>query len=295
MRRLVWAVAVALLVAFAAQRPLAETDVSGLWRPLARNQDGSGMIGDVAGVPVSVAGRLRAETWSPDEYDTAEWACRPHVWDYSLEGPLSAMRIWPEIEQADQSVTAYHGHINQQEQEITIWMDGRPRPGANALHTWSGFSTGEWDGDTLVVTTTHLKEGYIRRWGLMRSDRTVVRERWRRIGNYLQATSIMYDPVFMTEPYIRTTMMWSYDPALAMAPYPCEEATEIAIPRGKVPHYLPGQSVLPSWDKNKTDKFATPYEARLGGPETMFPEYIAKMKTMPRPAGTPAQNRGGGR
>jgi hypothetical protein len=194
MRRLVWAVAVALLVAFAAQRPLAETDVSGLWRPLARNQDGSGMIGDVAGVPVSVAGRLRAETWSPDEYDTAEWACRPHVWDYSLEGPLSAMRIWPEIEQADQSVTAYHGHINQQEQEITIWMDGRPRPGANALHTWSGFSTGEWDGDTLVVTTTHLKEGYIRRWGLMRSDRTVVRERWRRIGNYLQATSIMYDP-----------------------------------------------------------------------------------------------------
>jgi len=295
MRRLVWAVAVALLVAFAAQRPLAETDVSGLWRPLARNQDGSGMIGDVAGVPVSVAGRLRAETWSPDEYDTAEWACRPHVWDYSLEGPLSAMRIWPEIEQADQSVTAYHGHINQQEQEITIWMDGRPRPGANALHTWSGFSTGEWDGDTLVVTTTHLKEGYIRRWGLMRSDRTVVRERWRRIGNYLQATSIMYDPVFMTEPYIRTTMMWSYDPALAMAPYPCEEATEIAIPRGKVPHYLPGQSVLPSWDKTKTDKFATPYEARLGGPETMFPEYIAKMKTMPRPAGTPAQNRGGGR
>jgi len=106
MRRLVWAVAVALLVAFAAQRPLAETDVSGLWRPLARNQDGSGMIGDVAGVPVSVAGRLRAETWSPDEYDTAEWACRPHVWDYSLEGPLSAMRIWPEIEQADHSVTA---------------------------------------------------------------------------------------------------------------------------------------------------------------------------------------------
>jgi hypothetical protein len=294
MRRLGFALAVALLVALATQTSLAENDISGVWRPLARNQDGSGMIGDIAGVPVSVAGRARAEAWSPDEYDTAEWACRPHVWDYSLEGPLSAMRIWPEIEQADQSLIAYHGHINQQEQEITFWMDGRPRPPANALHTWSGFSTAEWDGDTLVVTTTHLKEGYMRRWGLMRSDQSVVRERWRRIGNYLQATSILYDPDFMTEPYIRTTMMWSYDPALAMAPYPCEEATEIAIPRGKVPHYLPGQSVLPSWDKNRTDKFGTPYEARLGGPETMFPEYIAKMKSMPRPATPPARNTGRG-
>src|SRR4029450_7802597 len=143
MRRLGWALAVASLVAFAAQTSLAETDIAGLWRPLARNQDGSGMIGDIAGVPVSVAGRGRAEAWSPAEYDTAEWACRPHVWDYSLEGPLSAMRIWPEIEQADQSIIAYHGHLNQQEQEITIWMDGRSRPPATALRTRTGCRTGQ--------------------------------------------------------------------------------------------------------------------------------------------------------
>ena len=293
--RVGWALAVALAMAFATQTSLAENDISGLWRPLPRNQDGSGMIGDIAGVPVSPAGRLRTETWSPDEYDTAEWACRPHAWDYSLEGPLSALRLWPEIDEPSQMVTAYHGHLNQQEQEITIWMDGRPRPPANGLHSWSGFSTGEWDGDTLVVTTTHLKEAYMRRWGLMRSDKAVVRERWRRIGNFLQATSIVYDPVMMTEPYIRTTMMWSFDPGLAMAPYPCEEATEIAIPRGKVPHYLPGQSVLPSWNKDSRDRFATPYEARLGGAETMFPEYIAKLKTMPKPPAAPARTAERGR
>ena len=38
-------------------------------------------------------------------------------------------------------------------------------PPANALHTWSGFSTGEWEGDVLVVTTTHVKEAYVRRTG----------------------------------------------------------------------------------------------------------------------------------
>jgi hypothetical protein len=163
-------------------------------------------------------------------------------------------------------------------------MDGRSRPPENALHTWSGFSTGEWDGDTLVVTTTHVKEAYIRRSGLMRSDKTVVRTRWRRMGDFLQATVIMYDPVLLNGPYIRSTMTWVYDPAMPMSPYPCEEATETAVPRGFVPHFLPGQSRLPGLNPKLADRFRTPYEARLGGPETMYPEYIAKMKTFPRPA-----------
>ena len=101
------------------------------------------MIGDYAGVPVSDAGRWRAESWSPDDYDLAEYACRPHAWDYSLEGPLSQMRMWADVDHATQKVMAYHGHLNQQEQETTIWMDGRPHPPANALHTWSGFTTGK--------------------------------------------------------------------------------------------------------------------------------------------------------
>ena len=84
------------------------------------------------------------------------------------------MRVWSDVDPATQKVVAYHGHLNQQEQETTIWMDGRPHPPANALHTWSGFTTGEWEGDVLVTTTTHLKETYIRRSGLMRSDRSIV-------------------------------------------------------------------------------------------------------------------------
>ena len=73
---------------------------------------------------------------------------------YSLETILTDMRMWTDTDRETQRVVAYHGHINMQEQEVTIWMDGRPHPPANALHTWSGFSTGEWDGDELVVTTT---------------------------------------------------------------------------------------------------------------------------------------------
>ncbi|MGH9253739.1 MAG: hypothetical protein ACRD3C_04135 [Vicinamibacterales bacterium] len=272
-----------LLLLVSSRPALAQVDIAGLWNPLPRNEDGSGMSGDAAGLPLSQAGRWRADSWSPDDFDVAEWVCRPHAWDFSLEGILSQMQVWPETDRATQKVTAYHGHINQLEQETTIWMDGRPRPPQNAPHTWSGFSTGEWDGDTLVVTTTHLKEAYIRRSGQMRSDRSTVRTRWRRIGDYLQATVIIYDPVYLAEPYVRTTMMWASEPGLVMRPYPCEEATETALPRGSVPHFLPGQSMLPGLNPRLADRFGTPHEARLGGPKTMYPEYISRMKALPRP------------
>ena len=273
-----------LLVSLGAAPSFAQVDLQGSWRPLPRNQDGSGMTGDIAGVPVTDVARWRVQSWSPEDFDVTEWACRPHAWDYSLEGPLSALRMWAEVDQATQKVVAWHGHLNMQEQESTIWMDGRPHPPANTIHTWSGFSTGEWDGDTLVVTTTHVKEAYLRRSGLMQSDQAVVRTRWRRMGDYLQATDIIYDPVMLAEPYIRSTMMWVNDPSMNMAPYPCEEATETALARGAVPHFLPGKSPLPGLDRNLTDRFGTPYEPRLGGAATTYPEYIEKMKTMPRPA-----------
>ncbi|MBF8300640.1 MAG: hypothetical protein HW394_1010 [Acidobacteria bacterium] len=273
-----------LLVTLWSDPAQAQVDMTGLWRPLARDEDGSGMVGDTAGVPVSPASQWRVQSWSPEDFDIAEFVCRPHAWDYSLETILTQMRIWADVDRPTQRVVAYRGHVNQQEQETTIWMDGRPRLPENALHTWSGFSTGEWDGDVLGVTTTHLKEAYIRRIGMMRSDLATVRTRWRRIGDYLQATVIIYDPVYLTEPYIRSTMMWVNDPALVMSPYPCEEATETAVPRGMVRHFLPGQSPLPGLNPNITDRFGTPYQPRLGGADTMYPEYIATMKTFPRPA-----------
>jgi hypothetical protein len=277
-----------LLVATLCSYPVAaQTDLSGNWNwrnLLSRNQDGSGMSGDAAGVPVSAEGRWRGDSWSPGEFDVAEWVCRPHTWDNSLEGPNSEIRFWPENDPATQKLIAYRGHINMMEQETTIWMDGRPHPPANALHTWSGFSTGAWDGDTLVVTTTHLKESYIRRTGLVRSDQSIIRTRWRRMGDYLQATSILYDPVYLAEPYIRTTMMWVNEPAMVMNPYPCEEATETVVPRGGMAHFLPGKSTLPGLNPTFADRFRTPYEARLGGPETMYPEFIAKMESFPKPS-----------
>ena len=128
--RLLFVVALAVATAGPA---FAQVDISGNWRPMARNEDGSGMTGDAAGLPITMSSRWRADSWSPEDFDVAEWVCRPHTWDYTLETILTQMRIWPEVDQATQQVIAIHGHINQEEQETTIWMDGRERPPAHAL------------------------------------------------------------------------------------------------------------------------------------------------------------------
>ena len=45
----------AVLVMLWCQSAFAQADFMGVWRPLPRNQDGSGMTGDIAGVPASDA------------------------------------------------------------------------------------------------------------------------------------------------------------------------------------------------------------------------------------------------
>src|SRR5205085_871923 len=101
-------------------------------------------------------------------------------------------------------IVAYHTEMSWMNPVRTIWMDHRPRPPAAALHTWQGFSLGKWEGDMLTVETTHLKEAYVRRNGLARSEKATVREHFIRVGDYLTWITIVTDPVYLSEPYIKS-------------------------------------------------------------------------------------------
>jgi hypothetical protein len=162
-------------------------------------------------------------------------------------------------------------------------MDGRARPPAEAMHTWQGFSLGKWEGDMLTVETTHLKPGYVRRDGLARSEKATVREHFIRNGNYLTWITIVTDPVYLTEPYIKSRN-FALDPGYQMAQYPCSVDIEVARPEGEIPHYLPGQNPFVS---EYAAKNHLPLAATLGGAETMYPEFAQKMKTLPNAAPPP--------
>ncbi|MBT0959094.1 hypothetical protein IV417_17035 [Alphaproteobacteria bacterium KMM 3653] len=61
------------------------------------------------------------------------------------------------ITQADDKITMTYGFMDL---ERTIYLDGTEMP-ADYEPSRAGFSTGEWDGDTLVVTTSGFDEGWI--------------------------------------------------------------------------------------------------------------------------------------
>jgi hypothetical protein len=155
-------------------------------------------------------------------------------------------------------------------------MDGRPHPPEYAAHTWQGFSTGKWEGDMLTVTTTHLKNGWIRRNGIPRSDKATVTEHIIRHGNYLTVAVVINDPLYLTEPFVRTTD-WEYDARQEIAPYPCEAVVEVLRPKGSVPSHLPGTN---KFVNEFPERFGLPVEAARGGSETMYPEYRLKLKNM---------------
>ncbi len=123
--------------------------------------------------------------------------------------------------------------------ERPVFMDGRPHPPEYAPHTWSGFSTGKWQGNMLVITTTHLKGAYLRRNGASFSDKATMMEYITRHGDYLLVTMIVTDPVWLEEPFIQTTN-YELDPHTQLSYYPCTVSEENISTA--VPHFLPGQN-----------------------------------------------------
>ncbi|MEP6963061.1 MAG: hypothetical protein ABI995_13360, partial [Acidobacteriota bacterium] len=141
----------------------AQLDLSGEWNGIFHEDQPERIpgpdIGDYLGLPITDAARLRADSWSASILTLPEHQCKPHPADYGPRGPAK-LRIWKEVDPATQQLIAWRTHIEWQAPERTIYMDGRPHPGPLVAHTWQGFSTGEWNGNILVVTTTHLKTGW---------------------------------------------------------------------------------------------------------------------------------------
>jgi hypothetical protein len=278
------AAGVALTLIGAAAPAVAQVDFSGEWAPRFWEDQPERVpgpdLGDYSGIPISDAARLRAEAWDASIQSLPEWQCRPHSADYIWRGP-SNLRISKEVDPVSREVTAFHAEWLRSV-DRPVYLDGRSHPPEDALHTWAGFSTGRWDGDTLVVTVTHLKEGYLRRNGLPRSDKARLTEYWMRNGDILTVLEVVEDPVYLTEPFLRSTD-YELNVNQQIPPYPCGVAQEVDRDRHKVPHYLPGTN---PYTTEYAERHALPLEAARGGAETMYPDFAKKMKTLP-PARTP--------
>lgn len=280
---LAFLVAVTVSILGSPRPAVAQIDLSGEWRNVP-HEDTTGRaaatVGEFVGLPINAAGRLKAESWDPSIHTVPEHQCIPHPMQYVEHSfAMMQMRIWKVVDPATQQPIAFQKRGTWMEPERTIWLDGRPHPPAYAPHTWQGFSTGRWDGNMLTVTTTHLKSGWIQMNGVSASDRTIVTEHFARHGNYLTNITVITDPVYLTEPFVRTST-WVLDPRLQFGPYPCgpnEIVVEIQRPPGTIPHYLPGTN---PWLTEYAIQHGLPWEPTRGGADTMYPEYMERLKTM---------------
>jgi len=258
--------------------PSPGTDLSGNWAPAPHDElVGNPALVEYYGVPIDDGARAFGLSWSPSRATLPEHQCQVHLVSYIYGGPLN-LRIWEERDPQSQKVIAIKQYISTYEQNRTIWMDNRPHPSPNAPHTWMGFSTGKWEGDMLTVYTTHIKQGELRRNGLMESDEATLVEHFFRYGDLLTHVSIVTDPLTLTEPFIRTQTFRLTVPEGQNWLYPCEYVDEIADrPRGAVPNYLPGENPFLS---EHADKLGIPLEAALGGAATMYPEFQLRIKEL---------------
>jgi hypothetical protein len=101
---------------------------------------------------------------------------------------------------------------------------------------------------------------------------------------YLTVTTLTYDPIYLTEPLLRTeSFVWNpYQPLAPPHGYgaTCQPAPEIPRPYGWVPHHLPWANTVVT---GFSDAYGVPFDATRGGAETMYPEYRKKLKTMTIP------------
>ena len=247
----------------------AQTDITGSWA--ARNHEfltGDGVPVDFTGIPLTDEGRLRALSYSESQLSMQERQCQGWPAFYLVQGPFG-LKIWSENDPLNGNPISFTVGAWEDRAPLTIWMDGRPHPSQYAEHTRAGFTTGEWQGDTLVTYTTHMKAGFLRKTGAPSSDQASVRMRFLRHGDYLTVFEVVEDPIYLAEPWpLSRSFQWTSD-ALSSTGPPCISTYE-GNARETVPHYLPEKN--PFVDEI-SKKYGVPRDAALGKPETLYPEY----------------------
>ena len=120
----------------------------------------------------------------------------------------------------------------------TVWLDGREPP-LNE-HTVQGFSVGRYEGDALIVETTHFVfdiTGFDDYNGIPSSQLKKVTERYWREGEELRMTLTVEDPLFLREPASYTARWLPAPEGYKLNPYECDAEDARRAVKYMIPKY----------------------------------------------------------
>jgi hypothetical protein len=122
-------------------------------------------------------------------------------------------------------------HYGEWDAHRTVHMDGRAAPEGTEPSPL-GYSVGHYEGDTLVIETTHIRAN-ITTWRSRHSDQLRITERYVRDGDRLLMTATMEDPWGLREP-LQIMKVWRWAPEQEIYPYDdCKPAAESAAAGGE--------------------------------------------------------------
>jgi hypothetical protein len=153
-----------------------------------------------------------------DEALSPKYDCQPAT-PPAIEYDPYAMEVvqWP-----DRVLLRYE----KDDQLRTVWLDGR-KP-ASVDYGLQGFSTGRYEGDALLVETTHFVfdvTGFDDYNGIPSSQQKKVTERYWREGNELKATVTVEDPLFLRKPASYTTRWLPAKKGYKLQAFECDPET----------------------------------------------------------------------
>jgi hypothetical protein len=157
----------------------------------------------------------KAEDWQPEDEMTLTRVCLPPSIVYSVQGPFPFA-----IDQTRDLIVFRYEYYDQVR---LIFMDGRSHPPADYPHTKMGYSTGRWEGDELVIDTTHIAASTITNNGLDHSENVHMVERYKlsEDGTSLLATQWFEDPEVLDNNGARF-IRWHKREGQYVLPYECD-------------------------------------------------------------------------
>lgn len=175
---------------------------------------------DLNNYPMTDAAKAALAAFNPAT-DNPTNNCTPKGMPLIMEQPLP-MEI---VRSGDDIVL----RIEEYDLTRTIHMDQVAAP-AGTPHTDLGYSTGRWDGETLVVTTTHISWPHFNQAGIPQSRESEITEWFTPIedGSQMNYRLTVHDPVNFTRP-VELSKKWLHVPSEQIIPFDCVEAADSDI------------------------------------------------------------------
>ncbi|MBI4887401.1 MAG: hypothetical protein HY824_09925 [Acidobacteria bacterium] len=242
-RRLAFAFALAasgtaLVQAQGGARAAAPRDFTGYWVSVVTEHWHLRMLmppkGDYSMLPLTPEGRKAADAWDParDKADGNE--CRSY-------GAANIMRVPGRlhIHWADDNTLQVDADSGTQTRLFHFAPpQGRGAPPAGTPPQWQGSSAAAWEGlggrggrggratGQMRVVTTNLRPGYLRKNGVPYSENARLEEYFETFSEpngdrWLEVTSIVTDPRYLTQPYATTYPFRKIPDGQGWDPTPC--------------------------------------------------------------------------